>query len=435
MVHIVVLGDSIAKGYGGTGKADGGYASLVADKVHGEVTNLAIVGLDSSQLLEKLKTEKFQNALEQADVIFLSIGSNDLLKPFLSIITDAAGVTGEQKELYQKLQERLAALSKDSPIKAGNVLADAVKNINKSNEMKQACEQFPDNFNRIIRMLRKDSPQALIYVNNIYNPYYGVSYEYEGLTLLNVHELCEPYIKQLNKAFDKNSDAYTLMDMYSVFCQSGYTHVNPASLENMSGVNFDPHPNNKGYQLMADYIYTQMDSTIPVVTAKLDDVQNFPVNESVIELNINEKVRTVSGRSFFLKCEDGEEYVYMIKQGEQLETDENGCCRIELRLEDFLGKDKALSYGKNYELWMEEGVIKDKGNNSPDELCVVSFHTMEAEKAQIEANSVRIVNQSQDSAQQAHQILVVSTVLFVAVAVAIAGIMLYNKKKHLKKDK
>lgn len=430
MVRIVVLGDSIAKGYGGTGDAEGGFASIVAQKVHGEVTNLGIVGLDSSQLLEKMQTEKFQSALEQADAVFLSIGSNDLLKPFLSIIADAADVTGAQKELYEKLQKQFGRMSKEDPLKAGNALATAVRNINRSKELKQACQKFPDNFDKIISRLKTDYPQAVIYVNNIYNPYYGVSYEYDGLTLLNVHELCEQYITQLNKAFDTNSKDYRLFDMYSIFRQQGYTHVNPASLEDMSGVNFDPHPNNAGYQLMADYIYTQIDSIAPRVEAVMEEQQEVPVNLQVLTLDISERVRTVEGKSFYLICGDGQEYVYTISRGESLEPAEDGHCTLELKVSDFLGEDRVLAYSESYELRMEEGTVKDRGNNSPDELSIVSFQTEPKETAHVEANSVQVVNQPADHGQQAHHILAVSVLVFAAVAVAIAGIMLYNKRKQ-----
>lgn len=449
MVNIVVIGDSIAKGVGSTDASAKSFAALIGKKVNGTVNNLGITGLDSGQLIEKLETEKFQTALEDADVIFVSIGSNDLLKPFLSIVAKAAGVSGDGKDLYEKLQKQFARLSKEDPLAAGNALAVAVKNVNNNSQLAQACKQFPKQFEAIIKQLKSINPDALIYVNNIYNPYYGVAYEYDGLTLLNVHKLCESYIIKLNQAFDSSSGEYTLMDMYSVFRQTGLTNVNAASLEDMSKVNFDPHPNDAGYQLMADYIYTRMDSIPPKVELVLEekanesaDAQNkVQTSLETITLRFSEQVRTVEGKKIIVR-DPKKEYVYRLtgketveKEAEEKETaqqQEGYVLKIPL---DSFDETINLDSDTTYKVYLEEGAVKDKGNNSPDNPDAGTFITQSQPKAELEANSVAVVNEGLPGKDEtAGKIMISSVLLFVLIAVAITGWMLYNKKRRKIKE-
>lgn len=435
MVNIVVIGDSIAKGVGSTEPLAKSFAALIGEKVNGTVKNLGITGLDSSQLLEKLETQKFQDALKEADVIFVSIGSNDLLKPFLSIVANAAGVTGEGKDLYAKLQKQFAKLSKKDPLAAGNALAVAVKNVNKSNELKQACKQFPERFQTIIKELKSINKDAVIYVNNIYNPYYGVAYDYDGLTLLNVHELCESYILKLNQAFDASSSDYILMDMYSVFRQTGLTNVNAASLEDMSKVNFDPHPNDTGYQLMADFIYTRMDSIAPKVELVLEDNEIEHTKQQApetITLRFSERVRFVKGKKITIRG-NGKETVYALSGMEVLEEEEDGYI-VTIPLDSF-EDEFDVDYESTYQVMIEEGAVKDKGNNSPDSQLAGAFTTISQPRAEIEANSVAIVNEAVPGKDEmAHQIILASVIVFVLIAVAITIWMLYNKKRRKTKE-
>lgn len=436
MLDIVVIGDSIAKGVGSSDEATKGFGALIGEKVGGEVTNLGITGLDSSQLIEKLKTEKFQEALQDADVIFVSIGSNDLLKPFLKIVADSAGATGEGKELYKNLQKQFVKMSKNDPLAAGDALADAVKEVKASSKLKQSVKQFPENFETIITELKEINPDAVIYVNNLYNPYYGVAYVYEGLTLLNISELCEGYIVDMNKHFSRSSKDYKLMDMYSVFRQSGYTNVNPASLDDMSGVNFDPHPNDAGYQMMADYIYTQMDSIAPKMEVLWEyegteqSVQSsVPIDQDTIRISFSERVRIIEGKELYLTA-DAKKYTHKLTGEEQLESaDDMGTYILTLPVSSFLG-EKQLAYDTEYELIMEDGAFKDKGNNTPKELTMAKFYTEQDENAQVEANSTTVITPSVAGKENETNTAVWGIIaIFVVIAVAIAGALLYNKKR------
>ena len=78
---IVILGDSVALGYGTTE----GIAKHLKDTFpESKISNLGINGLTSSGLVERLDSGKWNEALASADLVLLNIGGNDLLRSFKS---------------------------------------------------------------------------------------------------------------------------------------------------------------------------------------------------------------------------------------------------------------------------------------------------------------------------------------------------------------
>lgn len=428
MLNLVVLGDSIAKGYGSSEALSGGFGTVLGQKLSADVTNLGIVGLDSNQLLNKLSDEKFVDAVENADVICISIGSNDLLKPFLSIFADTLGVQGEEKELFAKIQDKMSSSAKKNPLEAANMLSTAMKKLTNNSELNSACESFPDRFDKIILRINELNPEAVIYVNNIYNPYYGVAYQYEGISVFNVQQLCEPYIKKLNTTF-KSNENYTVIDMYSVFRQTGLTNVNAASITNMKGINLDPHPNDDGYRLMADYIYTHLDSIVPVVSEAVFEPEE---NGGMIKVNFSESVRLIAGKKLFLKSDDKKDtFVYDIK--EEQKVDSEGYL-LEIGTDSFVpgknNKNDKLQAGESYILSAEDGAIKDNGNNHLEEE-MMKF-TMPGEKQEISAQqtvSSDVINMKSDYMN------VIFSGLFLIVLVVVFIVFLRKKITGREKDK
>ncbi|MBQ6163559.1 MAG: SGNH/GDSL hydrolase family protein [Clostridia bacterium] len=73
----LVLGDSIAEGYGILNSDEACYGRIVADTNGYEYDNYARVATDSSELLEQLGRSYVRSRIADADIISLSIGSND----------------------------------------------------------------------------------------------------------------------------------------------------------------------------------------------------------------------------------------------------------------------------------------------------------------------------------------------------------------------
>ncbi|WP_142829998.1 SGNH/GDSL hydrolase family protein [Planococcus soli] len=77
--NIVILGDSVAYGYG----TKGGIANYLKETFPASrITNLGINGLTSSGLVQKMRTDSWHAPLQKADLVLLNIGGNDLLRGF-----------------------------------------------------------------------------------------------------------------------------------------------------------------------------------------------------------------------------------------------------------------------------------------------------------------------------------------------------------------
>ncbi len=210
-VRYVALGDSIAYGYGLSDRESDSYVGQVGkylEKKYDYVfeENFGTNGLRSDQLLDILTNpeneqyNKYRATLQHADIVTLSIGSNDLL---------------HLVRLDLDLQEY----------------------IEKGDKMfREACEKFAVNFPKIIGVIRSIAPNAEIYVNNVYNPCGDLS----GFE--KIYQLAERYIDLLNESFRCNT-GFVLIDIKDRFDKVEDSLLNMT----ISGRDIDPHPNKKGH--------------------------------------------------------------------------------------------------------------------------------------------------------------------------------------------
>ena len=74
----VALGDSITTGDGLAG-SEQAFPEIVAEETGYDLTNLAVSGATSQDLLETLSDDRASDAVEGADLITITIGGNDLM--------------------------------------------------------------------------------------------------------------------------------------------------------------------------------------------------------------------------------------------------------------------------------------------------------------------------------------------------------------------
>ncbi|MFG6348546.1 MAG: hypothetical protein K1W15_07500, partial [Lachnospiraceae bacterium] len=199
----VALGDSIAAGYGLAGysasqetpPADS-YQSVVGSFLKTSPVNFAVTGDDSTDCINILNSGEADTALSDAGVVTISIGSNDLLKPFIEIAKETFGITEENGSMDISSLEDYYADFKDASLidmlAIANDFADKLKDNKVLHEKAQA---FSLNFNEIINILKEKAPQAEIYVTNVYNPYKDV---------MVLGNSADTYIKEINNAFTNN---------------------------------------------------------------------------------------------------------------------------------------------------------------------------------------------------------------------------------------
>lgn len=142
-VNVVAIGDSLTKG---TGDATGeGYVRQVVnglsdlwDKPVKLMNNLAVAGMRTDQLLEKLKRDSgYRYAIRQANLILLTIGGNDLFQ-------HAQSGAGEEGDVID-------------PQRLERMLPGALKR-----------------FEEVLSLLNRLNPNATVVYVGLYNPFYDL---------------------------------------------------------------------------------------------------------------------------------------------------------------------------------------------------------------------------------------------------------------------
>lgn len=214
-IYYISLGDSLAAGQNPYGEIGYGYSDYVnkylksndslefysKDFTSPEDRIVDLINRIEKNEKVKLQDEELsiQTAIKKADIITLSIGSNDLFE------------------------------------KAG--LSDMKYNLEKSDEIEEYLEEIKENLDKLIKLIRKYNDNKIIIVG-YYNPLSPISSKY-------TREL-EPIFMKVNEYYEevalKNNCDY--IDVYEIFKE------NPEYLPNPT----DIHPSNSGYEVIAAQI-------------------------------------------------------------------------------------------------------------------------------------------------------------------------------------
>lgn len=232
VIHYVALGDSLTEGVGDATDS-GGFVPLVARELEHtnrlnavQTTNAGKSGDRSDQILKRLKNSKsIQNDLQSADIITVTVGGNDLMKV---IKNDALHLT--QKSFEKPL----------------------------SSYKKEVTKLFSE--------LRKYNETAPIYVLGIYNPFY--LYFPEITEMQQIVTMWNEGTEEVVKA-EKNAYFVPINDLLYKGSggEVGIVSNSEASSEEKSIKNdalYEEdhfHPNNLGYQLMANAVCDKMEAT------------------------------------------------------------------------------------------------------------------------------------------------------------------------------
>lgn len=201
--NYVVLGDSIATGYGLT-DTHHSYAAIVADTLHLSLHNHAENGATSAELLSLLQQDdgKLREQIGGAALISVSIGGNDIIS---------------EKALFLAQIARTALTDNGVPM---GKIETIIKLINPQvdfsalqEEIDLVFDRFERQYTDIIRLLREWNPQAPIYVQTLYNPYLANEMTVFGI---RAGEAINGYIDRINAVYRRvlagDPDAFVLID-------------------------------------------------------------------------------------------------------------------------------------------------------------------------------------------------------------------------------
>lgn len=206
---IVSLGDSLTKGVGDSTNR-GGYLPYLEQLLLGEkgvkrvnFANYGVSGNRSPQLLKRLTNEEVKEDVAAADLVIITIGGNDMMKVvrenFLHLEMQA--FTEEQKK-------------------------------------------FANNLQAIIEQIRAENPHTYICLVGLYNPFYQYFSEIKELDVI---------LENWNKA----SQAVLAQYEHTYFVEIATSFKQ--SEENLLFTDYF-HPNDKGYELIAKEVYSELHS-------------------------------------------------------------------------------------------------------------------------------------------------------------------------------
>lgn len=233
---MVVLGDSIATGYGLEGY-DGGkdkcasYANLLKDKFTAELpedcgfklTNFAVDGFTSADLLDLLNSGELDEDLAEASCITVSTGGNDLLHALWTTLQNSGIGSGNvDKEAVMKLLTALGSLK---------------------STLEENLVSFESNLEGIALYIRSKT-SAEVFVQTLYDPLESFS------MIPGLSSLAEEKVGALNEIIVKHSTdkgaEYSVSDVASKFKGKAQ------ELTNISRI--DIHPNAEGHKVIAEVL-------------------------------------------------------------------------------------------------------------------------------------------------------------------------------------
>lgn len=233
LLNFAAIGDSLTEGVGDTTNA-GGYVPLLKqaiseetgiDAIHSD--NFGKAGDRSDQILKRIKkNEDIQKGLKNADFITLTVGGNDLMKVIKS-----------------EFMNDISYETFDKP-----------------------REEFKKQLSLLLAEIRSYNAKAPIYLMGIYNPFYlsfqEVSEMQDIVTLWNdgakeaIRDEKKVYFIPINDSLYKGLDG-----QIGIGSEETTTSSTEKTMNNLISEVDNFHPNNLGYQIMANAFKEKMFET------------------------------------------------------------------------------------------------------------------------------------------------------------------------------
>lgn len=208
-IHLLGLGDSLTQGVGDPLRK--GYIGILQDRLETKygmnvtITNESKKGLTSKGLLKKVKKKRVRREIRNADLIFITIGGNDIVNVF-------------QNHFFQL-----------------DVLL-----------FEKESRTFAHRLTEILSIIRRENESAPIFMIGLFNPFMETFSEVGEINEI-IHEWDEQAITVLND-FDNT---------YFVSVESIFVNGNRQLLHDDHF-----HPNQKGYEKIADTVMVQLEELL-----------------------------------------------------------------------------------------------------------------------------------------------------------------------------
>lgn len=252
-LNYLSLGDSIAFGMSAD-MGDSYFDQFAEYKKIGPSFNLAVPGATTGDLLESLATKEFQKAVWKADVITISIGGNNLLKPVIAAVFMAYGLNPEVNTI-EELIYTIASFGgneTNAMIKWAEVTTSIIASAQNTSPgqlgyfLGLGQQAFIAQMPMIYESIRDLNPNAKIVILNLYNPFVYT----ENALLYGLFETLAGGMNNLLDLWALNNNCYVanVHDAFLLAPDAVAFSLNPAAL------NLDIHPTTLGHGLIFDLL-------------------------------------------------------------------------------------------------------------------------------------------------------------------------------------
>ncbi|MFD3447850.1 GDSL-type esterase/lipase family protein [Microbacteriaceae bacterium 4G12] len=162
----LILGDSLAKGYGST---QGGYAEIASRKLQQQTgkeiltDNIAVNGLTTDSLLRMLQGQDVQEKIKKADIITISIGGNNLLRLNRNMgVLEGLQALNDEKGKYKKNLEEILTLIRQLNPSAMIVMSELYNPLKLEDSLSSYASIFLDGWNKTVHALAEEHEPAIV---------------------------------------------------------------------------------------------------------------------------------------------------------------------------------------------------------------------------------------------------------------------------------
>lgn len=246
------IGDSIIEGYM-LDNYEESFDNLFADTLNLDLTEYSEMGNNSTDILNLLYTKELDEDIKNADMIVLSVGSNDLLDIVFEI-----ELPGIEIDFYNNAAIDIT----DSNFNIGTALIglnDFFTSQELISKMDDAYIKFKNNWQEIIAYIKEINPDVKLIVNNLYNPFFNINVPLLDIDFSTASQLVDEYILKMNEVIENNSNGnYIVIDVYHILRNNKLLNLDLLRFE------LDPHPNQKGQKKIYEEYLKQLTYEVKV---------------------------------------------------------------------------------------------------------------------------------------------------------------------------
>lgn len=293
-VKYIALGDSITAGHGLSNPETQSYPAAFA-ALHGlTYENYGVDGMTSDELLTALKNKEYP--LENAKVITVSIGSNDILQPVIEMVAEELQIdTASTDDLAAAITDKVDYMLKNETInytvlRFSNIEDNLKSGSDFSKELYAICDKTAqETIPQIKAEIRAQNPDAQVIFTNIYNPYYNMMailpIDSKTTAKRDIGSYCQPYVARINKG-STSTDDIKVADLASIFTKASYVNAS-LDMRNMDTFTFDPHPNIYGHMAIKNainalYVPEPNEEPDKFIYGDVDDSKEIDVSDAAL---------------------------------------------------------------------------------------------------------------------------------------------------------